>query len=162
MADVALRIATLGLTAKLGLSDVIGKLSGQDAKEALQVLEREQITRYREQVRSLEQFQTTLKSLIEREVEGRDATLYVFIDDLDRCVPDEAVSALEAVKLFLDLPSCVFVLGMNREVVERGILQRYPPIPNPENPTGKPITRVDPLQYLDKIIQLPFTLPPLT
>lgn len=116
----------------------------------------------REQVRSVEQFQGTLTRLIEREVEGRETTLFVFIDDLDRCVPDEAVSVLEAVKLFLDLPSCVFVLGMDREVVERGILQRYPPIPDPENPGGKPITRVDPRQYLDKIIQLPFTLPPLT
>jgi hypothetical protein len=161
-ADLALRFATLGLADKLGLSDFLGRLSGQDAKDAMQILEREQITRYREQVRSVEQFQGTLTRLIEREVEGRETTLFVFIDDLDRCVPDGAVSVLEAVKLFLDLPSCVFVLGMDREVVERGILQRYPPIPDPENPGGKPNTLVDPRQYLDKIIQLPFTLPPLT
>jgi hypothetical protein len=57
---------------------------------------------------------------------------------------------------------CAFVLGMDRDVVERGIIERYPPIPDPSDPEGKRyLTRVEPRDYLDKIIQLPFTLPPL-
>ena len=28
---------------------------------------------------------------------------YIFVDDLDRCLPEDAVAALEAIKLFLDL-----------------------------------------------------------
>jgi hypothetical protein len=51
--------------------------------------------------------------------------LAVFVDDLDRCLPDQAVEVLEAVKLFLDVPGCVFVLGVDREVIEQGIRVRY-------------------------------------
>ncbi len=78
----------------------------------------------------------------------------MFVDDLDRCLPEDAVAALEAIKLFLDLKGCVFVLGMDRSVVEQGIRLRYQKLVEPE-----PV--FDPRAYLDKIIQLPFTLPPL-
>jgi hypothetical protein len=48
-----------------------------------------------------------------------------FIDDLDRCLPEKAVEMLEAIKLFLDIEGCVFVLAVDDEVVERGIAHRY-------------------------------------
>ncbi len=132
----------------------------EDAEEALKLIQQEEVTRYREQVTSLEQFEDALKELIGQHIVKPGRTLFIFIDDLDRCLPEEAVGALEAVKLFLDLEGCVFILGMDREVVERGIIQRYPPILEPGE--EKPVSRIDPRQYLDKIIQLPITLPPLT
>ena len=157
--DMGLRVATLGMADKLNLPGLLGKLSGKDAEKALKLFEQQEITRYREQVKSLEQFQETLKTLIAREVTERGLVLYVFIDDLDRCLPEDAVGALEAVKLFLDLEGCAFILGMDRDVVQRGILVRYPPVKGPDD---KVVSRVDPQQYLDKIIQMPFSLPPLT
>jgi hypothetical protein len=67
------------------------------------------------------------------------------------------VGALEAIKLFLDLPGCIFVLGMDRHVVEQGIRVRYKEFELAGGLQGP----VDPRQYLDKIIQVPFRLPPL-
>ena len=96
----------------------------------------------------------TFERLLKRFGIGGERRLFVFVDDLDRCLPEDAVAALEAIKLFLDLPGCVFVLGMDRTVVEQGIRVRYQKLMEQE-------AGFDPRAYLDKIIQLPFTLPPL-
>ncbi len=77
--------------------------------------------------------------------------LVVFVDDLDRCLPDKAVEVLEAVKLFLDVPGFAFVLGIDREVIEEGIRVRYQDYE----------TKLDGARYLEKIIQIPFNLPPI-
>ena len=82
-----------------------------------------------------------------------DKRLVVFIDDLDRCLPEKTIEILEVIKLFLDVPRCVFVLGVEREVIERGIEVRYK-----SGEQGIPISGKD---YIEKIIQVPFTLPPI-
>ena len=74
--------------------------------------------------------------------------LIFFIDDLDRCLDDQSLKLLEALKLYLNLEGCVFFLGLNREAMESALRSRYPDLD----------TRAD---YLDKIIQLPFHLPPI-
>jgi hypothetical protein len=71
---------------------------------------------------------------------------------------------LEAIKIFFDAQdggalNCIFVLGMDRNVVEQGIRVRYR-----EFALGAPAGGAQPVdarQYLDKIIQLPFNVPPL-
>jgi uncharacterized protein YjbI with pentapeptide repeats len=77
-----------------------------------------------------------------------DRRLVFFIDDLDRCLDDQALKMLEALKLYLNLEGCVFFLGLNREAMEAALRNHYPDLD----------TRAD---YLDKIIQLPFHLPPI-
>ncbi len=88
--------------------------------------------------------------------EDLDVKIVVFIDDLDRCLPEKAVQLLEGLKVLLDLRNFVFVMGVAQEVIERGIRVRYKELyltgqrddlPNIEG------------QYLDKIIQFPFSLP---
>jgi len=51
--------------------------------------------------------------------------LVFLIDDLDRCLPDKSVEMLEAIKLFLEVPGCAFVLAVDDQVVHRGIDYRY-------------------------------------
>ncbi|MBU7029400.1 MAG: tetratricopeptide repeat protein [Theionarchaea archaeon] len=81
---------------------------------------------------------------------GENGKLVIFIDDLDRCIPRKAIDVLEAIKLFLNVERSVFIIGVDKKVVEDGILQKYGK--KSEN-WGK--------SYLDKIIQIPVNLPPL-
>ena len=74
-----------------------------------------------------------------------DGYLVIFIDDLDRCLPENAIAVMEALKLYLDRANCVFVIGAERSIIEVGIKERYK-----DNP------RLSGKDYLEKIIQLPF------
>lgn len=92
----------------------------------------------------------------------RDATrdldfkVVVFIDDLDRCLPERAVQLLESLKVLLDLPNFVFVIGVARDVIERGVRVRYSDLYRDGTREDLPDIEVE---YLDKIIQFPFSLP---
>ncbi len=89
--------------------------------------------------------------------EGIGMKIVVFVDDLDRCLPEKAVQLLEGLKVLLDIPGFVFVIGVAREVIERGIRVRYKEL-YADQLHGLPEIERD---YLDKIIQFPFTLPPV-
>lgn len=79
-----------------------------------------------------------------------DGVLVFFIDDLDRCQPTRVARVLETVKLFMDRPGCVFVLGMDSEIVEKAVKAQY-----------RGIEGFDEHAYMDKIVQLQFNLPPI-
>ena len=78
--------------------------------------------------------------------------IVVFIDDLDRCLPDKAFELIENIKLVLGQKGFVFVLALNRAVIDAHLrklaVDRY----------GE--EKADLLdRYLDKIVQLPLPLP---
>lgn len=81
-----------------------------------------------------------------------DGTLVVFIDDLDRCLPAKTVQTLEAIKLFLDKKGCVFMLGADTKIVQMAVETHY---------KNAGITGESAKDYLEKIIQLRFDLPPI-
>ena len=82
----------------------------------------------------------------------------VFIDDMDRCLPESAVEVLETIKLFLNAEHCIFVLGVDRRVITESIRFRYKDFTRSSKGAESPITGDD---YLEKIIQLSFQLPPI-
>ncbi|MCP4253058.1 MAG: SUMF1/EgtB/PvdO family nonheme iron enzyme [Candidatus Scalindua sp.] len=84
--------------------------------------------------------------------------IVVFVDDLDRCLPDKAVELLEAIKLFLDIEGYLFVIGVDREVVKKGISYRYRFFEHREEKEKESLI-ISPEDYLDKMIQLPLELP---
>ncbi len=85
-----------------------------------------------------------------------DRRLVIFVDDLDRCLPENVIAILEVIKLYLDVPRCIFVLGVDQDVVEQAIETRYKPDEKYDKKAlicGK--------DYVNKIIQIPFVLPPI-
>lgn len=75
--------------------------------------------------------------------------LVVFVDDLDRLEPKRAIEVMEAIKVFLDVPNCVFVLAIDFDVVKLGVREKY----------GKSVSERKARQFFDKIIQVPFHMP---
>ncbi|MFN0186359.1 MAG: P-loop NTPase fold protein [Aquabacterium sp.] len=96
--------------------------------------------------------------------ESFQLNIVFLIDDLDRCLPDKAVEVLEAIKLFLEVPGCAFVLALDDEVVERGIAHRYRDYligpASAASATGgrMPAAPITGAEYLEKIVQLPVRL----
>ncbi len=88
-----------------------------------------------------------------KRIAPENGLLVVFIDDLDRCLPPKMIQVLEAVKLFLDKEGCVFYLGADAEVLRQAVERQY---------TQAGVQAQEARDYLEKIIQLRFTLPPAT
>jgi len=86
--------------------------------------------------------------------------IVVFIDDLDRCLPPNALQVLESMKLFFDIPGFIFLVALDRDVVERAIEVKYEERRGAEGPAPTPTIRGS--EYIKKIFQVPFTLPPIS
>ncbi|HNZ02356.1 MAG TPA: SUMF1/EgtB/PvdO family nonheme iron enzyme [Anaerolineaceae bacterium] len=146
---LALQAAGLGEIGKgLGIAPDLAKL-----------LEREVREHHLNQINSLEQFAARFEESI-RLILGKEGRLIVFVDDLDRCLPEKAVQILEAIKLFMDVPGVVFVLGMDRLIVRRGIETYYGAMLAKQDRMD--VIPIDGDSYLQKMIQIPFYLPPLS
>lgn len=109
---------------------------------------------YEDQISALEQLQDQFERLVKAWV-GKEGRLVIFIDDLDRCSPDKIAEVLEALKLFATTGRCIYVLGVDEQVVARSVQAKYKDIVGAPN-DGIPLQGV---RYLEKIIQLPFLLP---
>jgi hypothetical protein len=124
-------------------------------------IQRERTKIHIEQVRFLEQFQDKFRALVEQHVTNNGGRLVVFVDDLDRCLPEKAIEVLEAIKLFVDAPGCVFMLGLDQEVIARGIEMKYKELGEMKDEVGEEKFTIEGMRYLEKIIQLPFQIPPI-
>ena len=89
------------------------------------------------------------------EVRGRATNPYqkiiVYVDDLDRIEPRDAVRILELLKNIFNVPGCVFVLAIDYQVVIKGLEGKF----------GKRTAENEWefRAFFDKIIQLPFMMP---
>ena len=78
-----------------------------------------------------------------------DRRVVIFVDDLDRIRPAMALELLEAIKNFIDVPGCVFVMALDYEVVQRGMVEKL----------GADLQKTSGKAFFDKMIQLPFIVP---
>lgn len=100
--------------------------------------------------KALKNLKDELQKIVEAKIKASGKNrIVVFIDDLDRLQPERAVEILEVLKLFLDIPSCVFILAVDYNVVAQGVKKKY----------GDYIDEAKGRSFFDKIIQLPFNLP---
>jgi len=126
-----------------------------------------------EQVQFMEQFEQKFEDIIDRYYNKNGKRVVIFIDDLDRCLPEKALEVLEAIKLFLDVKGCIFILGIDRRVINYIVRKKYEELieirkegEKEENHVvekeRREDIRISGENYLEKIIQLSFYLPPLT
>jgi hypothetical protein len=79
-------------------------------------------------------------------------SLVIFIDDLDRCLPASIIETFEAIRLFLAVDKTAFVIAADERIIRYAIHSRYPA------EAGVDIGR----DYLEKIVQVPVRIPPMT
>lgn len=88
---------------------------------------------------------------------GSRRRFVVFIDDIDRCLPNKALEVLESMKLFFDLEGFVFVVGLDQGIIERAVQHKY--LTNVAGPDGGTATYISGTDYIKKIFQVQFTAP---
>jgi hypothetical protein len=74
------------------------------------------------------------------------------VDDLDRVPPLTAVNITEKIKLFMDVPGCIFILAADLQVIQQGL----------EKKLGKEVSEEEGKNYLDKIVKIQYQVPPLS
>ena len=112
------------------------------------------MTEVLESENSIRELRSTLSKLvgdIQRSESQRIDKIVVFVDDLDRIDPPEAVKILELLKNIFNIPGCVFLLAIDYQVVIKGLKEKFGER-TPEN-------EWEFKAFFDKIIQLPFLMP---
>ena len=100
--------------------------------------------------RALTQLKTRITKIVEETVGmHQDDRVVVFIDDIDRLVPVKAIELLEALKVFLDIDRCVYVIACDYSVVVPGLKEKF----------GVDEGVLQGKSFFDKIIQVPFKMP---
>ncbi|HZZ93013.1 MAG TPA: Qat anti-phage system ATPase QatA [Usitatibacter sp.] len=102
--------------------------------------------------REIAEFRESFEKLLDL---ARVKQLVVLIDDLDRCLPDTAIETLEAVRLFLFTPRTAFVVAADEAMIGYAVRKHFPDLPESTGP------RDYAKNYLEKLIQVPFRIPPL-
>lgn len=74
--------------------------------------------------------------------------LVIVIDNLDRCLPANAIQTLEAIRLFLFLNRTAFIIAADEEMIRHSVAEHY-----------KDLSYRHQVDYLDKLIQIPIRVP---
>ncbi len=139
---------TTNMNVNFGLIDtkLEGKVSGKDINDTLDKLNERSF-------KLEDSLYNAYKALdeVSKKVAKKKVKIVLFIDDLDRCLPESALKILESIKLIFNQPSFSFVVGMSKTIIEKFLESRYDGKISVEDINGQ--------EYLDKIIQLPFNIP---
>ena len=124
-----------------------GVVGGTNAASAAQSL-------FDESGQNISALRLQLNDLVE-EIQNKKSNNYkkiiIYIDDLDRIEPKNAVILLELLKNIFNVRYCIFILAIDYQVVVKGLEHKF----------GKPTldNEWEFRAFFDKIIQLPFMMP---
>jgi predicted KAP-like P-loop ATPase len=132
-------------------------LTGAQAEEYLSKIIKTQSNE--DDVTLVREFRDDFETMLKK---SKIKKLVVIIDDLDRCTHERIIENLEAIKLFLNVEKTAFIIGADPRIVHHAIEHRYRtelPSPKHDPQTNNPRIIND---YLEKLIQIPYTLPKLS
>ncbi len=165
LSEVAVRTALLSfedLTKKIGFQ-------ASKAQDAGERWEREHLAMALPSNTIREQLEKAIGDLLPSSSDGDGSSerqwpkpasprVVILVDDLDRCEPEAAYRLLEGLKIYLTLPNCVFVLGMNQRVIEASVAtQMIGGAADPESAQAQRAVLAE--NYLEKICQDVWRLP---
>lgn len=95
---------------------------------------------------------SAIRKLFKELLDELKVTLVVLVDDLDRCLPDTAISTLEAMRLLLFTPGTVFIIAADEQMIRNAVRSHFNTDLSDELVTS----------YFDKLIQIPIQVPRLS
>ena len=103
-----------------------GQVSLNDVKEAFKEVEKDvPWENYQDMIVKIEAEFADLVNIISKHHDNKP--LIIFFDDLDRCLPDNAIQLLEALKNLFVTPACqsIFICGIDTRVAKNFIQKHY-------------------------------------
>ena len=98
----------------------------------------------------LNEFENSFEQWLKKAI-GDDERMVIFIDDLDRCMPQVALKVLEALKLYLNIKQLIFVVGVDKDVIKPLVKKHYEDLGLKEDKSDN---------YLAKMFQTEVTVGP--
>lgn len=149
-----------GLAGLLGLVQA-GRLAGIAADPFKRAIDRYAgQARYAEQLGFTAEANDDIANLTALLTEKRK--LAVFVDDLDRCSPAHVVEVVEAINQIFNADEdrqCLFILGMDRDVVAASIEAAYDPLRASLKERRDGLAHEFGLRFLAKLVQLSVAIP---
>jgi predicted KAP-like P-loop ATPase len=89
-------------------------------------------------------------------------SVVIFVDDLDRCMPERVIDTLEAIKLFLSVSNTAFVIGADERIIKHSISMHLQLHTFNNNSEYLQNTQQIVTDYIEKLIQIPYRIPKLS
>ena len=89
-------------------------------------------------------------------------SVVIFVDDLDRCMPERVIDTLEAIKLFLSVQNTAFVIGADERIIKHSISMHLQLHTFNNNSEYLQNTQQIVTDYIEKLIQIPYRIPKLS
>ncbi|MGJ0288534.1 KAP family P-loop NTPase fold protein [Aliarcobacter cryaerophilus] len=89
-------------------------------------------------------------------------SVVIFIDDLDRCMPERVIETLEAIKLFLSVPNTAFLIGADERIIKHSISMHLKLHTLNSDSDYLQDSKQIVTDYIEKLIQIPYRLPKLS
>ena len=122
-------------------------VAGKEAVEVTDELMGDNVNGIKELREQLNELANEIKSRDTNPVEK----IIIYVDDLDRIEPKDAVQVLELLKNIFSIPNCIFLLAIDYQVVVKGLEHKF----GKQDDNNEWEFRA----FFDKIIQLPFMMP---
>lgn len=136
--------------------ELVNKLTGEGAEKFLKDITNSKIDV--DTFSAVREFRTNFEELIKA---TKKKQVVILIDDLDRCLPEHIIENLEAIKLFLNVQNTAFVIAADQRIVSGAIHKQYKEIADLSH-SSKGSERNIGENYLDKFIQIPYSIPKLS